>query len=292
MSNFIFDDHPVRTSGSPDRPLFVAKDVCAALGIINYRDALEKLPEDERGGSQTDTLGGPQEMLAVTEAGLYRLIFRSDKPEAKRFQDWVFKEVLPQIRRSAQHKWLTKAFHQSKTGKVQAMILQELGIGTERAVRNEIALRGFSFNQPFDVGQFWAAVDQGFATKPRLNAFRLIQRKDNWLLYLLPNDALELAGEVADEWRNVSRRELRARLSSQTEWINGEYRQRFGWKAKASGQLCWALAVTKDSPEGLVKLIERLETLGRSLIPKTQWKLKGELLKESVPEPGNQIIND
>jgi prophage antirepressor-like protein len=81
-------------------PLFVAKDVCDILGISKHRDAIQKLDEDERGSVRVDTLGGIQEMTAVTESGLYTLIIRSDKKEAKPFRKWVTSEVLPAIRKT------------------------------------------------------------------------------------------------------------------------------------------------------------------------------------------------
>lgn len=56
------------------------------------------LDDDERGSVIVDTLGGPQEVGAVTESGLYALIFRSRKPAAVRFRKWVTSEVLPTIR--------------------------------------------------------------------------------------------------------------------------------------------------------------------------------------------------
>lgn len=81
-------------------PLFVAKDVCDILGISKYRDAILRLDEDERGSVRVDTLGGAQEMGAITESGFYTLVMRSDKPEAKPFRKWVTSEVLPSIRKS------------------------------------------------------------------------------------------------------------------------------------------------------------------------------------------------
>ena len=80
-------------------PLFVAKDVCDILGITKHRDALSRLDDDERGSVRVDTLGGVQEVGAITEGGLYTLIIRSDKPEAKPFRKWVTSEVLPSIRK-------------------------------------------------------------------------------------------------------------------------------------------------------------------------------------------------
>ena len=79
-------------------PWFVAKDVCGILEIEKYRDAVSRLDEDERGSEIVDTPGGLQQMAVISESGLYALIFRSRKPEAKAFARWVRKEVLPAIR--------------------------------------------------------------------------------------------------------------------------------------------------------------------------------------------------
>ena len=82
-------------------PWFVAKDVCNILEIKNSRDTLNKcLDEDERGVDIIYTPGGNQEMTIVSEAGLYSLILRSRKPEAKAFKRWVTHEVLPSIRKT------------------------------------------------------------------------------------------------------------------------------------------------------------------------------------------------
>ena len=75
------------------------KDVCEVLGISKYRDTAARLEDDEREPIRVDTLGGAQEMLCVNESGLYNVILRSDKPEAKPFRKWVTSEVLPSIRR-------------------------------------------------------------------------------------------------------------------------------------------------------------------------------------------------
>ena len=90
----------VRVSTRDGEPWFVAKDVCDALGIAKYRDAVSRLDPDERGSVLVDTLGGAQEASAVSEPGFYKLVMRSRKPEAKAFQRWVTHEVLPAIRRT------------------------------------------------------------------------------------------------------------------------------------------------------------------------------------------------
>ena len=77
---------------------FCAADICRALGLGDVNKSLLRLRNDEKGTNSIRTLGGPQNMLVVTESGLYRLIFTSRKPEAERFQYWVFHEVLPRLR--------------------------------------------------------------------------------------------------------------------------------------------------------------------------------------------------
>lgn len=81
-------------------PLLVMKDVCAAISISKYRDALNNLDEDERVSVRVDTLGGQQEMVAVTESGLYHLIFMSRNPVAKKFRRWITEQVIPAIRKT------------------------------------------------------------------------------------------------------------------------------------------------------------------------------------------------
>ena len=78
-------------------PMFVAKDVCAALNIAPT--AASRLDEDEKGLRLTQTPGGEQNVLLVSEPGFYRLVLKSRKPEAKAFQRWVTHEVLPALRR-------------------------------------------------------------------------------------------------------------------------------------------------------------------------------------------------
>lgn len=80
-------------------PTWVAKDVCEVLELAHVGSALRHLDEDEKGVHIEHTLGGPQEMATVTESGLYALIFRSRKSQAKAFRKWVTSEVLPEIRR-------------------------------------------------------------------------------------------------------------------------------------------------------------------------------------------------
>jgi prophage antirepressor-like protein len=84
-------------------PWFIAKDVCSILNIKQAVRAVENLDDDEKGVTSTHTLGGIQELLTINESGLYVLIFRSRKEEAKAFRKWVTSEVLPSIRKTGKY---------------------------------------------------------------------------------------------------------------------------------------------------------------------------------------------
>lgn len=97
---FTFEGTQVRTlTNANGDPLFIAADICKVLGISNSRDALARLDDDEKGVVTTDTPGGPQQMAALTEPGLYALAMSSRKPQARPFVRWLAHEVVPSIRR-------------------------------------------------------------------------------------------------------------------------------------------------------------------------------------------------
>jgi anti-repressor protein len=96
----IFEGDAVRCLRGQDEPVWVGKDVCDVLGISKYRDALLQLNDDERVSVAVDTLGGAQQMTAVTEAGVYSLMLISRSPKVQAFKRWFTHEVLPAIRRT------------------------------------------------------------------------------------------------------------------------------------------------------------------------------------------------
>lgn len=100
---FAYEGVVVRTVMRNGMPWWIAADVCAALGIINVTRALDGLEHDEKGLHSMKTLGGDQLVSIINEPGLYSLILRSRKPDAKRFKRWVIHEVLPQIRRTGSY---------------------------------------------------------------------------------------------------------------------------------------------------------------------------------------------
>lgn len=82
---------------------WVASDVAAVLDIGRTHDAVRSLDDDEKGTETIRTPGGEQDVTVISEAGLYSLILRSRKPEARTFKRWVTHEVIPTIRASGRY---------------------------------------------------------------------------------------------------------------------------------------------------------------------------------------------
>lgn len=107
MSNiqiFNYQSNEVRTVEMGGEPWFVLKDVCTVLGISHITDTAKRMDEDEVGQTEViDSMGRKQSTYIINESGLYNVILRSDKPEAKPFRKWVTSEVLPQIRKTGSY---------------------------------------------------------------------------------------------------------------------------------------------------------------------------------------------
>ena len=88
----------VRTAVGNDEPMFCLIDICKALEIKNATDVAKRLDEDELTRLNLGSRAG--ETNFITESGLYAVILRSDKPNAKKFRKWVTSEVLPTIRKT------------------------------------------------------------------------------------------------------------------------------------------------------------------------------------------------
>ncbi len=108
MQIFHYENNEVRTILKDGEPWGVLTDVCQVLLLSNSRMVAARLDEDEKmtvslADSHSGQRGGAQNMTIINESGLYKVILRSDKPEAKKFTRWVTHEVLPAIRKTGQY---------------------------------------------------------------------------------------------------------------------------------------------------------------------------------------------
>ena len=102
LTVFNYNNNNVRVIEQNGEPWFVAKDVCEALGLEQVSRALQGLKKNDSRLLKVTHPQNPQkkiEVNVVSEPGLYKLIFKSRKPEAEQFQDWVYYKVLPDIRK-------------------------------------------------------------------------------------------------------------------------------------------------------------------------------------------------
>lgn len=107
VSIFKFEESfTVRTVIKDNEPWFVAKDVCDVLGLINPSEALKSLDNDEKTtlrNSEGRAGAGAQCFNIINESGLYALVIRSNKPNARKFRKWITAEVLPAIRKTGRY---------------------------------------------------------------------------------------------------------------------------------------------------------------------------------------------
>jgi prophage antirepressor-like protein len=102
LVNFTYEGRKVRTVIKNGEPQWVTKDVAEVLGypettISNTAKMVQHVPDEWKGRYPIPTPGGEQEMICLSEPGLYFFLARSDKPVALPFQKWIAGEVIPSI---------------------------------------------------------------------------------------------------------------------------------------------------------------------------------------------------
>ena len=131
---FDFHSSEVRVVSIDGEPWFVASDALEILGVD--RTSLRGLDEDEKGVDSIHTLGGVQGVTVISESGLYSLILRSRKPEARKFKRWITHEVIPSIRKHGMYATPQAAEAMLNDPDMMIRVLEE--IKAERAKRAEL----------------------------------------------------------------------------------------------------------------------------------------------------------
>lgn len=97
---FNFEGHELRALTIDDEPFFVGNDAASAIGYLDTKNALKAhVKAKYKRGWRITTPSGIQEMTVISEPGLYQLASESKLPSAEQFQDWIYEEVLPMIRK-------------------------------------------------------------------------------------------------------------------------------------------------------------------------------------------------
>ena len=138
---FQFADLDIRTATDEHSEVwFCAKDVCTALDIVwSGMITLENMPENWFMVINLITIKGERDAYFINEAGLYHLIFRSNKPKAKEFANWVCETVLPEIRKTGFFGTIGIKDQISISKQIDSISLQI--VNTKNALQTEIATR-------------------------------------------------------------------------------------------------------------------------------------------------------
>ena len=145
------------------KPIFAAKDLCKILDIKNSRQVIQNLDEDEKLKYKIYTSGQTREVNFVNEAGLYSLIFSSNKPEAKNFKRWVTHEVLPSIRRQG---FYINSEHPNVLETLKLALGEEKAKELEKINAESLQVKyGFAFHDPEYICQYEVEKEIKYATK-------------------------------------------------------------------------------------------------------------------------------
>jgi anti-repressor protein len=136
---FSYEGNEVRTVQQGNETWWALKDVCNALGLADTNKVAERLDSDELTRIKFVSGGQNREMYAVNESGLYNVILRSEKPEAKKFKRWVTHEVLPTIRKHGAY--LTTAKLEEVMNDPDAWIKMLTALKEERAAKERLQLQ-------------------------------------------------------------------------------------------------------------------------------------------------------
>jgi len=165
--NFSESKQPIRNLIVENKPWFIAKDVCDALGIKNNRQAIRDLDDDEKLTYKLYTSGQNRNTSIITESGLYALILRSKKPYAKTFRKWITSEVIPTI--------LKKGFYLMNSSKNKSNFIDARDVPYSTQEINSfnvrsITLKGTTWVSVNDCNQAIHSSTGSFQVAKKLNA--------------------------------------------------------------------------------------------------------------------------
>ncbi len=153
---FTYKEKKVRTTMIDGEIWFVAKDVCDILEIANHRDAVQSLDEDEKRVSEipTPSNGGYSSVNVVSEPGVYALVMKSRKPEAKQFSRWIRHEVLPAIRKTGNYTLRSNAIISPNDLECASLIYKSAGIkGNQLTIALNNMYKRYSGKNALEAGE-------------------------------------------------------------------------------------------------------------------------------------------
>jgi prophage antirepressor-like protein len=140
----------ITIKGTLNDPLFRASDIGAILEISNIRTSINEFNETEKVVHAMSTHGGTQHVTFLTEKGLYKVLFKSRKPIAEKFQNWVY-EVIKELRINGiydlqkqleQKNTEIQQIEESKDKELEMKLKQQQSLEREKVLLNQYAIIG------------------------------------------------------------------------------------------------------------------------------------------------------
>lgn len=272
---FEYEGKAVRVMrGEDGEPWWVAVDVCKVLGIVNARDALTKLDDDEKKTvGITDGLieqglsdNAPGTSLnLVNEPGLYRLILTSRKPEARAFKRWVTHEVLPQIRKTGGY---APSSRQKRPARIASPLEHLLPSGVT------IAMIRRDFNGLFGLARMVPGMSRNDAFLSTVERMSFFYKTD--VRPFLPSSGLALASPVQEPELRATDIARRLGVTFRTGSPNGNAINKvlcaMGFVTETAGEeLPWT-PTEKGLPYAVIKDVPKAQTLGGRATRQLFWR--------------------
>lgn len=215
MKVFETEDHEnFRVIDRNGEPWFILNEVCKKLEIANPSDAASRLDDDEKSAlGIADPHGRMQRTNIINEPGLYSIILRSNKPEAKRFKKWITSEVLPTIRKTGGYHGKLPAFIRRYNANWDRVTPGYFSVISELTVRlwGRLEMVGHLMRD---------RAPDGKQLRPDTSVGRLFS---NWLREKHPTVAenYSMYMHVTDEWEGEARQYPMGMLPLFIEFVDG-----------------------------------------------------------------------
>lgn len=243
ITPFNFNNSEIRLIVRAGEPWFITADVARVLGYRDASNAGRVLDDDEKGTHIVSTPGGDQKVTVINESGLYALVLRSRKPEARKFAKWVTAEVLPSIRKTGKYERPhNPAIDYDRISPAQAQDLKELVHSIVDA-----KVQGFA--------ETWARLHKKFRVNSYLElpATKFDEARD-YLLGKLPEAAPAPALPDMNRTRAAFDAAAQAAASVQTAVFNAVLSGNDEWKHSR-----WMLAFIDDSAKAAPAYVRQMD---------------------------------
>lgn len=252
---------PVRTVTIDGELWWLSRDVADILELGNIHSSLALLDEDEKGIHSVETLGGPQQAAVINEPGLYSLILRSRKPQAKAFKRWITHEVIPSIRQTGRYEVPSLADPLAELERQTNLTARAIEIAKAERAGREVAEQQVRELEP--VARSWQVLASGEGDFSVADAAKILGRDPS--ITLGRNRLFAVLAEHRWTYRQGADDKPRAMQTAVTRGWLSELPQ--SYEHPRTGELVLAAPQVRVTLKGLHELHKRLGGTGAVVVP-------------------------